>query len=285
MPGILAPGPGVVAAPAQPCAAVQAAPIFCWVAIEASGGRRKGEVICTEPSPLPVGHFLIGDRAVIPDLAGGPQGCFAKRVPQTEIPAMQLDDLRILPIKFDGQNIRRREFNNAVAEMVDGVPQGGGLQLEGPTACLNIVKNLRDQNMTPTSYHEFWLRSSEIPKGNRSIFEHECLSRILESLITVDQLNICALQGVELLVRRMQVIREAHRVSPSNPDYTSADHFMGWKFKKASQGIDSSLAAHVASELKTEAAILKEARKAREEENNRRRGAGKNSQQSGAEQK
>ena len=138
--------------------------------------------------------------------------------------------------------------------------------------------------MTPTSFHEFWLRSSEIPKGNRSIFEHECLSRILESLITVDQLNICALQGVELIVRRMQVIREAHRVSPSNPDYTSADHFMGWKFRKSTQGIDAGLAAHVASELKTEATILKEARKAREEENNRRRGAGKN-QSSGAEAK
>ena len=44
--------------------------------------------------------------------------------------------------------------------------------------------------------------------------------------------------------------------------------------------IDAALAAHVATELRNEAAILKEARKAREEENNRRRGAGKNQAQS-----
>ena len=40
---------------------------------------------------------------------------------------------------------------------------------------------------------------------------------------------------------------------------------MGWRYKKQSSGIDSSLAAHVAGELKHEAAISKEARKAREE--------------------
>ena len=55
---------------------------------------------------------------------------------------------------------------------------------------------------------------------------------------------------------------------------------MGWRYKKGGQVIDAALAAHVATELRNEAAILKEARKAREEENNRRRGAGKNQAQS-----
>ena len=99
-------------------------------------------------------------------------------------------------------------------------------------------------------------------------------------MVTVDQLNVCSLQAAELLVRRMQVIREAHRISPSNPDYSASDHMMGWRYKKGGQVIDAALAAHVATELRNEAAILKEARKAREEENNRRRGAGKNQAQS-----
>lgn len=132
--------------------------------------------------------------------------------------------------------------------------------------------------MTPTTFHEFWLRSAEIPKGDRSVYEHECLSRILESLVTIDQLNVCALQGAELVARRLQVIREAHRISPSAPDYTAADDFMGWGWKKSSQGIDSALSAHVATELKNEASIAKEARKAREEAVARRR----NPKQSGA---
>ena len=68
----------------------------------------------------------------------------------------------------------------------------------------------------------------------------------------------------------MQFIREAHRINPSSPDYSSADYFMGWCYRKQSQGVDSSLAAHVASELKNDAAIAKESRKAREEQRQRR---------------
>ena len=183
----------------------------------------------------------------------------------------QLDDLRTLPVHFDGQGVRRRDFSSAVPLMIEGSPQGGGLQLEGPATALSIAKRLRDQAMTPTSFHEFWLRSADIPKGDRSTYEHECLSRIFESMICVDQLNPSGLQSMELVVRRMQVIREAHRISPSAPDYSAADHFMGWRFRRQGQGVDPSLAAHVATELKNEAAIAKEARKAREEQQARRR--------------
>ena len=269
-------GVGAVGGPAQPG-------VMVWVVIEDGGGRKKGDVVCIEPQALPVGHLCLGDRALIPNPNLPGQGCFVRRVPHADAANYQLDDLRVLPIRFDQQGTRRREFNDAVACMIDGVPQGGGLQLTGPTTGLNILKNLRDQNLTPTTFHEYWLRTSEIPRGDRSIYEHECLSRVLESMVTVDQLNICSLQGCELIARRMQVIREAHRISPSSPDYSAADHFMGWRWKRNAQGIDSSLSAHVASELKNEAAIAKEARKAREEQNARRQNPGKKGQGGGGE--
>lgn len=59
-------------------------------------------------------------------------------------------------------------------------------------------------------------------------------------------------------------------MNPSSPDYSAADHYMGWKYRRSGQGLDASLAAHVASELKAEAQVAKEARKAREEQNLRR---------------
>ena len=46
---------------------------------------------------------------------------------------------------------------------------------------------------------------------------------------------------------------------------------MGWKYKKVAAGVDSDLSAYVANELKSEATILKESRKAREEIAARRR--------------
>ena len=136
--------------------------------------------------------------------------------------------------------------------------------------------------MTPTSFHEFWLRSAEIPKGDRSTYEHEVLSRILESIVT---LNVSGLQGVELLVRRLQVIREAHRISPTSPDYSSAEFFMGWRYCKGAHGVDPDLAHHVAAELKSEAMILKESRKAKEEAQARRRNPGDKKGGGGGDQK
>lgn len=87
----------------------------------------------------------------------------------------------------------------------------------------------------------------------------------------VDQINAPALQSAELLCRRMLVIREAHRINPNAPVYSAADIYMGWRFRKSGQGYDAALAAHVTEELKAEASIAKEARKAREEQNLKRR--------------
>lgn len=115
--------------------------------------------------------------------------------------------------------------------MIEATPQGGDLQLEGPPMALNIAKGLRD--LTPTSYHEFWLHTAGIPRGDRSVYENECLSCIFERMICIDQLNPSGLQFMELVVRRMQVIREAHRVSPSAPDYSSADYFHGLEISKS----------------------------------------------------
>ena len=288
LPGVLGGGAAVAGAPPAGAGA-GAAPAgvvsMCWVSIENAGGYSKGDIVVTEPALLPAGHVLIGEKAIVPARDGSAVGCFCKRVKVTDAGSYKLEDLRVLPVSFDAQGIRRREFAQAVAAMVEGVPQGGGLQLEGPATALNVLKALRDQAMTPTSFHEFWLRSAEIPKGDRSTYEHEVLSRILESIVTVDQLNVSGLQGIELLVRRLQVIREAHRISPTSPDYSSAEFFMGWRYRKGAHGVDPDLAHHVAAELKSEAMILKESRKAKEEAQARRRNPGDKKGGGGGDQK
>ena len=277
LPGVLA---GGVVAPIVPAgggggAAVVPPHNFVWVCTETAGGYARGDIVARDPAPLPHGHVVLGEKALVPATDASLTPCCVKRIQEKDAPSYKLEDLRVLPVHFDQQGTRRRDFAQAVAIMVDGVPQGGGLQLDGPTTILNICKSLRDQSMTPTSFHEFWLRSAEIPKGDRSTYEHECLSRILESLISVDQLNVCALQGAELVVRRMQVIREAHRISPSSPDYSSAEYYMGWKYRRGAHGVDSELSQFVAGEMKNDAMILKESRKAREEAQSRRQNSNK----------
>ena len=269
LPVVGAPAVHGAAPPAPAQGAVAAAGVVTtWVAMETGGAYQQGDVIATDPAPLPLGHVISGDRALVPSQGKVIAAC---KVAADKVAEMKFDDVRVLPVSFDAQGIRRREFNSCVALLREVSPQGGGLQLQGPASLLNVIKMIRDQGLTPTTFHEFWLRQAEISKGDRSVYEHECLSRILESMLVVDQLHVPALQSAELVVRRMQVIREAHRISPSAPDYSAADLYMGWKYRKATQGVDPGLAAHVASELKNEAAVAKEARKAREEAENRRR--------------
>ena len=277
-PGAIVPPP----VPGQPPAPAHVAPAGAtdsWVVMEDGDFHKKGDVVAVDPNPLPPGHVMLGERGVI---VSGTKHVFVKKVAAADVPQVKLDDIRVLPALFDAQGTRRREFNSAVASFVDTVPHGGGLQLQGPTSILNIVKMMRDQNFTPTTFHEHWVRTTELSKGDRSVYEHECLSRILESMATIDQVNLPCLQSAELLVRRMQVIREAHRISPASPDYSSADVMMGWKYRKSQQGVDSDLAAHVAQELKNEALIAKESRKAREEQDARRRGAQNNPKKKGS---
>ena len=254
-------------------------PVDTWVALEDGGQYKRGDVISRGPNPVPVGSQVIGERGVTP-IAGG--SILMKKVKSSEVPSYRMEDLRILPVHFDSQGVRRLEFPAAIALMDGTEPMGGGLQLTGPSTTLRLLKDLRDQAFTPGTFHEHWLRTNDIPRGDRSIYEHEVLSRILESAIVVDQLNAPSLQSIELMCRRLQVIREAHRISPTQPDYSSADLFMGWKYRKSGQGIDQTLAQHVAGELKAEAAIAKESRKAREEQQARRKNRPKKAGDGGA---
>ena len=267
-----APVIGQGAAAAGPPVANAAPDLDTWIAVEEGHTYKKGAVVASDPSPLPAGCVVLGEKGIILD---GGQPVFVQKIAAANISRHRLEDLRVLPVAFDGQGIRRREFSSAVALMTDDPPMGGGLQLTGPGSALRLLKDLRDQSFTVGTFHEHWLRTAEIPKGDRSTYEHECLSRIMDAMVMVDQLNVPALQSAELIFRRLQVIRQAHRASPGNPDYSSADYYMGWKFKRAGLGVDSDLSAFVATELKNEAAILKESRKAKEEQEARRRGKGK----------
>jgi hypothetical protein len=101
--------------------------------------------------------------------------------------------------------------------------------------------------------------------GDRAACEDEVICVVLEKFATVDGINLPNTIGGELLARRVQLIREAYRISPSAPDYSGADYFMGWGRRHAGGAVQRSLTAYVSEQLRSDAAIAKESRKAREE--------------------
>jgi hypothetical protein len=96
------------------------------------------------------------------------------------------------------------------------------------------------------------------------VFEHETLSRLLQYAVTYDRLNVKNLVCMELALRRLQLHESAIAENADAPSYEGARHFMGLSQGRGGALVAPSLAAHVASELSKEAAILKEKRKARE---------------------
>ena len=74
---------------------------------------------------------------------------------------------------------------------------------------------------------------------------------------------------------RRDAFHKAHRLSPSAPDYSAADHFMGWAARQHGAVVAPKLKEHVATSLRGEAAVAKKARKALEEARARREHKGK----------
>ncbi|CAK0796239.1 unnamed protein product, partial [Prorocentrum cordatum] len=114
------------------------------------------------------------------------------------------------------------------------------------------------------------LRAGRAPDGGRSIHEHEAVCRVIEPMVGVDQLDAPALQSAELLCRRLQVIEGARAVSPSAPDYSAADEYMGWAPHRGGAAAAPQLQKHAAANLRDNAAVLKEAKKVKEEQKLRR---------------
>ena len=243
-----------------------------WVSLENDHGKSIGQVILDVGQALPAGSMTLGVNKALVPMGGG--ALAVKRVMKGKVQSIECKDLRVLPFTFDEQGTRRLEFAAAVAKMSQDEMPGGALQLDGPPSTLGVLKSIVSRGLTPVTDHEHWIRTHEFPRGDRSIYELEVITRCIEAFAMVDQINLPNSKGIELLMRRWQLIREAHRLSPLNPDYSSADVFMGWQYRR--DGVNPELARFVAGELKDQAQIAKESRKAREEMQSRKGGGGKN---------
>ena len=107
------------------------------------------------------------------------------------------------------------------------------------------------------------MRDIGVPESDRVRHEHGLLCDVLQTAMTYDQLEVSALASMELFARRLQFIEEAYSASPKAPKFDGQTHFMGQG--RTHVAIAPALKAHVAAELRDEAAVSKERRKAREE--------------------
>ena len=202
---------GVNVAPQVPvAAAAAAAPVnpMVWVALESRGSTKQGSIVIPSGQALPPGSSQVVDRAIVVG-SDGKHLCL-KQIEESKVATMEGRDLRVLPLHFDIQGQRRMEFSEAVARMTHEDMPGGELQLEGPASSLEVLKAMVQRGLTPVTDHEHWMRTSDISRSDRSIYEMEVITRTIEAFAITDQLNIPNLKGCELLLRRRQQMHCGH---------------------------------------------------------------------------
>ena len=176
--------------------------------------------------------------------------------------AEEVADLRVLPVKYQAGK-RYRDFGDCVTLLtedrnLDGFP-------EGPRTALEELVQIKRQGLTPQTFTAAWVETCSIPKGDRSVYEMEVLGEVIHALLCVDQLNGTNLVGVAIAMRRRAVIIDAHRISPSNPDYSASEIMMGLGGRRGGAAVASALQTFTANKLRDNAAIMKEKRKATDE--------------------
>ena len=246
-----------------------------WVLAEFVEGHKIGETVIP-----PIGAPTDGDRCLmrINDTQGKEHIVLAGRTRRGDLDSfcderirlaresisahgddqVAADDVRTLSIQYGANGERSRNFRKSVEEMRQVEFDDFPLSLR---TCQSYLKAVAEVGECCYAQHLAWVQQSKIPEGDRAIYEDEVLSKVIDSAIRYDGLNIINLSSFELIVRRKQLLAEAHVANPGAPSYEAADFFMGQKYRPGGGIVVPSLTQQVAQAMHEESQIMKEKRK------------------------
>ena len=259
-----------------------------WVMAEMFGGRKIGEQVAVVP-----GMPVLGDYGLlnITDSSGNTRACLVKNIDADDLDTfceerIQLcreaeaiagedriasDDIRTMSVQYNMNGERKRNFKDSIGEMSQ-------VELEDfpfePRTCHEYLQAVGSVSESCYSQHLAWVQQAGIPSGSRAVYEDETLAKILDVAISYDALCVSNLAAFELLVRRRQLLAEAHSYNPSSPSFEGADHWMGSKYRHGGGIVIPRLTEHVSKKLQAESQILKERRKLEEAKGRGRGGRG-----------
>eukprot|EP00438_Fugacium_kawagutii_P032906 Skav229624 [mRNA] locus=scaffold1753:170636:171595:- [translate_table: standard] len=267
-----------VAPPAAPGAPAPPAAPTPWVLASMLEGHKIGETV----NP-PVGVPTLGSYGLMHmnDAQGVSQVVMIKQVGADDLAGFcestigtcrsaeavegddrfSADDIRTMSVKYLANGDRMRNFRESIGEMVQVDMEDFPFE---PRTTLEYLQAVQSVAESSYSHHLAWVQQSKVPEGSRAVYEDETLSQILDVAISYDALNVANLASFELLVRRKQLIADAHSYNAASPSYEGASYYLGTKFKPGGTIVVPSLTEHVSKKLQADSAILKERRKLEE---------------------
>ena len=251
-----------------------------WVVAFSGGGFIAGD-------PVPQGEVHQGKVKGFVIVAGGTevfictQACFiasgqmvTKRCDLTATAASAEADRpesRVLKVSLDIHGNRHREFRDCILQMTGDVSKFVDTPVNGPATLPWLMRHMLDNGGTPLSFHSKWLSEVRLDYGAAGTAEHQTLCKILEVMLTVDQLDASKLVFAELVSRKLQMIHEKWKAKlPSLAPSQSADAddghlILGISETRGNLGVCPALTSWLGEQLAKEASVSKERRKAREE--------------------
>eukprot|EP00971_Amphidinium_carterae_P304848 6057943-Amphidinium_carterae.2 len=214
------------------------------------GSLHRGDEIT-----LPAGSEVRGLRALLPSGAG--YVC-AARLPRDGALPGKAADLRVLPVAFDASGERKRLFSEAAALLSE---EEIVRSLYG-----SVVREVlpRQRRVLPAVFRAVEA-CSQCERVRPCMLRNGSHQQIARQSANHRPVKPSFVGWRRNPVPKWQLIREAYKVSPNAPDFSAADEFMGWGSRRHGGALAPALGRYVSEELRAQASVAKEARKAKEE--------------------
>ncbi|CAE7615478.1 unnamed protein product [Symbiodinium sp. CCMP2592] len=285
---------GGAAAPVAPVAAAAgadggaggvAAPVgaadpedFCWVAAEASGGYKFGDIV----QGVNVAA-ADGAKAVHMTAPGASLFVACIRVRDRDAFLRRPGGWDLRTVERVAEELGRSEapLKDVVSQCLESPVQWG---LSGPRTARWCLQYLIVEGLGLEGHHERVRQLCKVDSSAWGIQEHWQLSNVIKHALQTDQLNGCNLLSLEVMFRRLQTIEYAYSEKAKDSESRAVGGRLSLEEQQTFGGttrlastlmVCPELLEHVKAEVERDASLAKNLRKAREERELARRNAKK----------
>ena len=135
------------------------------------------------------------------------------------------EDVRTLWIDYDEHGERFKPWREVCKESY--LPNLTDRESQGPITTLNLIKHWLKNGGDPRLWFQNFCHNKWIERTDRMFHEMETLINAFYAFETIDQVNLPALEGVEILARRLQSMVEAYSINPARPSWENAKVWTG----------------------------------------------------------
>ncbi len=188
----------------------------------------------------------------------------APLAPAPAVGTPALGDVRILPITRDTQGNRFKEFRSAVNSLQqDDWPDW---PVSFPRTCLWVCRYFVRQGLTASGWFQKFRHDAGLGFMDEGVEELQRDCKMLDTLLTYDQINVANLASADQLCRNIQVVAHlyADRFASDRDDSYERNLMYGAAHGEQSLPISPELREHLAVQLSRRSAIEKERREAQE---------------------